>query len=132
MATLSEICYGIYEKEGYTGVIDFVRANHPELHWGECEPCEANMPFDSDGDCLVCATPRTRIDQKKDLKLYIEVTVGGAERFTEDVATGIALYALDLDGNPLPYALGWSVYDKLNGSLYNSLTGASAKQKEKF
>lgn len=54
--TLSERCYEIYEKDGYTGVFDYVSKTEPDRHWFYCEPCEMKTPFDDDRSCLVCAS----------------------------------------------------------------------------
>jgi hypothetical protein len=58
--SLSEICYDIYQRKGQYGVYDFIKANHPEIEWDDCEPCEDRTPIDADGDCLVCASPVKR------------------------------------------------------------------------
>jgi len=56
--TLSEICYELYADKGQSAVFDFINAEHPEISWRYCEPCECLSPADpTDVACLVCGTP---------------------------------------------------------------------------
>lgn len=56
--TLSETCYEIYTERGQSAVFDYINAEHPELPWRWCEPCESISPADpADKSCLVCGSP---------------------------------------------------------------------------
>jgi hypothetical protein len=58
---LYETCERIYTEGGQDAVFRFILAEHPEVKWGWCEPCEINSPADSaDQMCLVCGSPTTQ------------------------------------------------------------------------
>lgn len=55
---LSETCERIYTERGQDAVFAFILAEHPEVEWRWCEPCEIISPADpTDLSCLVCGSP---------------------------------------------------------------------------
>ena len=100
--TLSELCYEVYEARGQYGVYDYVRANHPEVRWHYCTPCEDKTPTDpSDFSCLVCGShvvpnngdPYTG-EPKPNYPGTIELTTG----VFLDASTDPAIYFADHKG----------------------------------
>lgn len=61
--TLSETCYEIYAERGQSAVFDYINAEHPEIRWAWCEPCEIMSPEDpTDLTCLVCGSPTSVVE----------------------------------------------------------------------
>lgn len=59
------------------------------------------------------------------MKVYIVLDLPNMEGFTEEVATSLNIKFEDLDGNPKNFGhKEWTVYDHLEGRLYNSITDA--------
>lgn len=59
--SLYKICEDIYENAqgagGQAAVMDYISANHPEVKWAICEPCETLSPVDpTEPTCLVCGS----------------------------------------------------------------------------
>lgn len=55
--SLMSICVALYDEGGQSAVYDYINENHPEIKWGDCEPCETQSPIDpSDSSCLVCGS----------------------------------------------------------------------------
>jgi hypothetical protein len=62
---LYETCERIYTEGGQDAVFRFILANHPEVVWRECEPCEIESPANpEDQACLVCGTPTILTDEQ--------------------------------------------------------------------
>jgi hypothetical protein len=61
---LYETCERIYTESGQDAVFAFILAEHPEVKWGWCDPCEINSPADTDQTCLVCGSPTTQMQDE--------------------------------------------------------------------
>ena len=62
---LYETCYALYRKGGQDAVFTFINAEHPEVSWRWCEPCEIDSPANPiDQVCLVCGTPTILTDEQ--------------------------------------------------------------------
>ena len=62
---LYETCERIYTESGQDAVFAFILANHPEVVWRWCEPCEIDSPANpADQACLVCGSPTTQMQDE--------------------------------------------------------------------
>ena len=58
------------------------------------------------------------------MKVYIALEIFNEEKLTEDLATEICVSFSKLDGTPITgKEYEWTVFDKFEGRLGNSLTG---------
>lgn len=53
---LIAVCEKLYDKKGATAVYDYINANHRELDWYYCQPCDTETPATNQLKCLVCGS----------------------------------------------------------------------------
>jgi uncharacterized paraquat-inducible protein A len=56
-------CEKLYAEKGATAVYDYINANHRELDWYFCQPCDTDTPATNSLKCLVCGSA---VNQKQD------------------------------------------------------------------
>lgn len=49
-------CEKLYDKKGATAVYDYINANHREIDWYFCQPCDTDTPATNQLKCLVCGS----------------------------------------------------------------------------